>query len=245
MKITINWKEKMTERKEEHITGGQKIRSAILGLNDGLISTFTLLVGVAAATLASSGAFIVILTGVAAMVSGAISMGLGEYISSKSEFNFIKNEIKREKAEIALFPEEEKQEVRVIFKKMGFEGNILDACVDTITSKEDVWLDFLIKSELGLEEPEKPIIGALLTFISFILGSFIPLFPYILNLNLLSLILSSVFSFSSLFVVGILKTKITGESWIKGGFEMLLIGFVAFVASYSIGLVLEQIIPAI
>jgi VIT1/CCC1 family predicted Fe2+/Mn2+ transporter len=233
---------KMEQREEEHITGGEKIRSAILGLNDGLISTFTLLVGVAAATLASSGPFIVILTGIAAMVSGAISMGLGEYVSSKSEYIYIKNEIKKEKAEISLFPEEEKAEVRVIFKKMGFDGDTLDACVDTITSNEEIWLNFLIKIELGLEEPNNPIIGALLTFFSFILGAFIPLFPYFLNLNLISLILSSVFSFGSLFIVGILKTKITGESWIKSSLEMLLIGAVAFIASYSIGIVLEQII---
>jgi len=233
----------MEERKEEHITGGEKIRSVLLGLNDGLISTFTLLVGVAAATLASSGSILVILTGIAAMVSGAISMGLGEYVSSKSEYNYIKNEIKKEKAEISLFPEEEKAEVRIIFNKMGFDGDTLDACVEKITSNEEIWLNFLIKSELGLEEPENPIIGAILTFFSFILGAFIPLFPYFLDLNLVSLILSSVFSFGSLFIVGILKTKITGESWIKGSLEMLLVGAVAFVASYSIGLVLEQIIP--
>jgi VIT1/CCC1 family predicted Fe2+/Mn2+ transporter len=233
----------MEKRQEEHITGGEKIRSVILGLNDGLISTFTLLVGVAAATLASSGNIIVILTGIAAMVSGAISMGLGEYVSSKSEYKYIENEIKKEKAEITLFPEEEKAEVRVIFKNMGFDGDILDACVDTITSDEEVWLNFLIKSELGLEEPENPIIGALLTFFSFILGAFIPLFPYFLNLDLISLILSSIISFSSLFIVGILKTRITGESKIRGGLEMLLIGIVAFIASYGIGLVLEQIIP--
>jgi VIT1/CCC1 family predicted Fe2+/Mn2+ transporter len=235
----------MEIRKEEHITGGAKIRSAILGLNDGLISTFTLLVGVAAATLTSSGTVIVILTGIAAMVSGAISMGLGEYISSKSEYNYIKNEIKKEKAEINLFPEEEKEEVKDIFREMGFKGEILNACVDTITSNEDVWLNFLIKSELGLDDPENPLIGALLTFLSFILGAFIPLFPYILNLNILSLILSSILSFGSLFIVGILKTKITGESWIKGGLEMLLIGAVAFIASYSIGLVLETIVPPV
>ncbi len=233
----------MEERKEEHITGGEKIRSVLLGLNDGLISTFTLLVGVAAATLASSGSILVILTGIAAMVSGAISMGLGEYVSSKSEYNYIKNEIKKEKAEISLFPEEEKAEVRIIFNNMGFDGDTLDACVEKITSNEEIWLNFLIKSELGLEEPENPIIGAILTFFSFILGAFIPLFPYFLDLNLVSLILSSVFSFGSLFIVGILKTKITGESWIKGSLEMLLVGAVAFVASYSIGLVLEQIIP--
>ncbi|MHA1688021.1 MAG: VIT1/CCC1 transporter family protein, partial [Promethearchaeota archaeon] len=91
----------MIPREEEHIKGGGKIRSIILGLNDGLISTFTLLAGIAAATLeATGGVSIVILTGIAAMVSGAISMGLGEYISSKSEYKYIQNEIKKEKAEI-------------------------------------------------------------------------------------------------------------------------------------------------
>ncbi len=230
-------------RNEEHVAGGGKIRSIILGLNDGLVSTFTLLVGVAAATIIQTGAnSIVILTGIAAMVSGAISMGLGEYISSKSEGNYIKNEIKKEKAEIELFPEEEKQEVMVYFENMGFKGDILDECVKTITSNKDTWLNFLLKSELGLEEPENPIIGALLTFFSFILGSFITLFPYFFNIGILSLVLSSIISFSMLFLVGAFKTKITGEKMLKGGLEMILIGFVAFVVSYTIGIWLEQLI---
>ena len=208
-------------RQEEHITGGGKIRSIILGLNDGLISTFTLLVGVAAATLVSTGKInIVILTGFAAMVSGSVSMGLGEYISSKSEFKYIKNDLKKEKAEIELFPEEEKEEVREIFEKMGVEGDTLDACVNTITSNKQVWLDFLTKSELGLEEPENPVIGAILTFLSFIGGAFITLFPYFLNLDLISLILSSIISFGMLFIVGMLKTLITGEHKIKSGIEL-------------------------
>jgi VIT1/CCC1 family predicted Fe2+/Mn2+ transporter len=233
----------MISRQEEHITGGAKIRSIILGLNDGLISTFTLLVGVAAATLASTGSnVIVILTGLAAMVSGAISMGLGEYISSKSEYNYIKNELKKEKAEIELFPEEEKEEVREIFEKMGLEGETLNACVDKITSNKEVWLDFLIKSELGLEEPENPVIGAILTFLSFVFGSFLTLFAYFFNFGLISLVLSSTISFSMLFIVGVLKTKITGEKKIKSGLEMILIGIVAFLASYGIGTLLEHLI---
>jgi len=236
----------MSTREEEHIVGGGKIRSVILGLNDGLISTFTLLVGVAAATLISTGnSSIVILTGFAAMVSGAISMGLGEYISSKSEYNYIKNELKKERAEIELFPEEEKEEVREIFEKMGLEGETLNACVDTITSNKQTWIDFLTKSELGLEEPENPILGAILTFIAFISGSFITLFPYLFNLRLASLVISSIISFSMLFIVGALKTKITGEHKIKSGLEMILIGTVAFIASYGIGTILEQLIAGI
>ncbi len=233
----------MIGREEEHIVGGGKIRSVILGLNDGLISTFTLLVGVATATLGTIGSnIIVILTGMAAMVSGAISMGLGEYVSSKSEYNYIKNEIRKEKAEIQLFPEEEKEEVRESCEEMGLKGAILDGCVESITSNEERWLNFLLKSELGLEEPENPIIGAILTFISFIIGSLVPQVPYFINLGFNSLLLSSILSFGSLFIVGVLKTKITGEKKIKGALEMLIIGLVAFMASFSIGLLLEQLI---
>ncbi len=235
----------MSSREEEHIVGGGKIRSIILGLNDGLISTFTLLVGVAAATLATEGNVIVILTGIAAMVSGAISMGLGEYISSKSEYNYIKSEIKKEEAEIELFPEEEKQEVYDIIEKMGIKGDVANACVNSITSNKEVWLNFLIGNELGLDEPENPTLGALLTFIAFVVGSFIPLSPYFLNLGFISLIISTVLSFCMLGIVGTAKTKITGERKLKGAIEMLIIGGVAFVCSYGIGLWLEQFITTL
>ncbi len=235
----------MGSREEEHIVGGGKIRSIILGLNDGLISTFTLLVGVAAATLASAGNVIVILTGIAAMVSGAISMGLGEYISSKSEYNYIKSEMKKEEAEIELFPEEEKQEVYEIFEKMGLKEDTLNICVDTITSNKKTWLNFLIGSELGLDEPENPALGAFLTFISFIIGSFIPLSPYFLDMGFISLIISTVLSFCMLGIVGAAKTKITGERKLKGSIEMLIIGCIAFVCSYVIGLWLEQFITTL
>ncbi|MHA1802970.1 MAG: VIT1/CCC1 transporter family protein [Promethearchaeota archaeon] len=230
----------MMPREEEHIKGGGKIRSIILGLNDGLISTFTLLAGVAAATIeATGGVSIVILTGIAAMVSGAISMGLGEYISSKSEFKYIQNEIKKEKAEIELFPEEEKEEVKEIFRQMHINGEVLDACVESITSDKDTWVEFLLRNELGLEEPERPLIGALLTFFSFILGAFIPLAPYFLNLGFVSMIISAIISFSMLTIVGGIKTKITGESILKGALEMLIIGIIAFIASFTIGTYLE------
>ncbi len=228
------------DRKEEHIAGGGIIRSIILGLNDGLISTFTLLVGVAAATLISTGGnTIVILTGIAAMVSGAISMGLGEYISSKSEYHYIKNEIKREKAEIELFPDEEKEEVRDIFKNMGFKGEILNSSVETITSNKETWLNFLLKSELGLEDPENPVIGAILTFLAFILGALIPLSAYFLNLGIISLVISSIVSFSMLAVVGATKTRVTGGSKIKGAVEMLFIGLIACIISFTIGTFLK------
>jgi len=228
---------------EEHIEGGAKIRSFILGFNDGLISVFTLLVGVAAATL-NEGNYTVILTGMAAMVSGAISMGLGEYVSSKSEARYIKNEIERERAEIKLFPDEEKEEVRELLGNWGFKGDHLEKSLDTIVSDEESWVDFLTKSELGLEEPENPAIGGIITFIAFIAGSLIAIFPYFINLGIFSLILSSILSFTMLFVVGAAKVKITGENPWKSGIEMVLIGIVGFIVSYGIGYGVDLIIPS-
>lgn len=228
----------MEVAQEEHIKGGGKIRSFILGFNDGLISVFTLLVGVAAATL-RQGNEIVILTGMAALVSGSISMGLGEYISSKSESQYITNEMKRERVEIKLFPEEEEEEVRQILKKWGLKGETLEDAVKTITSDKQSWIDFLIKSELGLEEPENPLIGGGITFIAFILGSLITLFPYFFPLGITALIISSIISFSMLFIVGGLKTRITGASFLKSGLEMVLVGTLAFIVSYFVGIWLE------
>jgi len=232
----------MLRRKEEHVEGGEKIRSILLGLNDGLISTFTLLVGVAAATLAT-GNMIVILSGIAAMFSGAVSMGLGEYISSNSESKYLKNEIKKEKVEIELFPEEEKLEVREVFGEMGIKDQALDEAVESITSDKERWLKFLVKNELGFsEEAYSPALGGLLTFFAFLLGAFIPLFPYFLDLGFISLVISSVLSFCMLFAVGALKKFITGENWLKAGIEMLIIGAIAFIISYEIGLLLEHLI---
>jgi VIT1/CCC1 family predicted Fe2+/Mn2+ transporter len=125
---------------------------------------------------------------------------------------------------------------------MGLEDNTLDSCVDSITRDKEIWLNFLLKSELGLEEPKSPLLGVILTFTSFIIGSLIPQIPYFLNLGFMSLIISTIISFGSLFVVGALKIKITGERKIKGAFEMLIIGIVAFSISYIIGLTLENLI---
>lgn len=226
---------------EEHIEGGAKIRSFILGFNDGLISVFTLLVGVAAATI-NEGNYTVILTGMAAMVSGAISMGLGEYVSSKSEARYIQNEIERERAEIKLFPDEERAEVRELLENWGFRGDLLEKSLETIVSDEESWVDFLTKSELGLEEPESPIIGGLITFIAFIAGSLIAIFPYFIDLGIFSLILSSICSFVMLFIVGAAKVKITGENPWKSGGEMVIIGIAGFIVSYGIGTWIDLII---
>ena len=118
----------------------------------------------------------------------------------------------------------------------------MNSCVESITSDKEIWLKFLIGSELGLDEPENPTLGAILTFGAFILGAFIPLSPYFLDLGFVSLIISSILSFVMLFLVGIFKTRITGEKPLKGALEMVLIGVVAFIVSYGIGSMMDQLV---
>ena len=126
---------------------------------------------------------------------------------------------------------------------MGLKGKALDEGVENITSDKETWLNFLVKDELGFsEESYSPALGGLLTFLAFLLGAFIPLFPYFLDLGFVSLIISSVLSFSMLFIVGALKRFITGENWLWSGLEMVIIGTIAFIISFEIGLALEHLV---
>jgi VIT1/CCC1 family predicted Fe2+/Mn2+ transporter len=120
----------------------------------------------------------------------------------------------------------------------------LEKSLETIVSDEESWVDFLTKSELGLEEPENPIIGGLITFIAFIAGSLIAIFPYFITLGIFSLFISSILSFAMLFIVGAAKVKITGENPWKAGMEMVLIGIIGFIVSYGIGNLVDYIIPS-
>src|SRR3989338_2363842 len=108
---------------EQHIKSGSYIREFILGFNDGLVSTFSLVAGVTGANVANR---IVIIASLAGLAAGSTSMGLNNYISSKSQIEFYKSEIEREKYEIETLPELEREEIVEIYKSKGFKGKILD-----------------------------------------------------------------------------------------------------------------------
>src|SRR3989344_6405514 len=112
---------------EEHIQSGNNMRDFILGFNDGLVSIFSLVAGVAGANVSSK---IVLLAGLAGLAAGATSMGLNNYISYKSQIEFYKNEIAREKNEIDEVPERERDEIMALYKKKGFKGKELDMVVN-------------------------------------------------------------------------------------------------------------------
>ncbi len=220
-----------------HIQGGEIIRQVVFGMNDGIVSIFALLAGVAGARLDAP---TILITLLAASIAGALSMGAGEFVSSKSERNYFEKEIKQERLEIKLVPAVEKKELRLIYQKKGFSGAILDQIVEQISKDPDLWVREMVIDELGIAELEQADEkkGVIVIFISFITGSLFPTLPYVVLqfLDPGSIFWIATFvTFFGLFTVGALKKFITGVNWLKSGLEMLVVGTLAFTASYLIG----------
>ncbi|MHA1896288.1 MAG: VIT1/CCC1 transporter family protein [Promethearchaeota archaeon] len=224
-----------------HIAGGEVIREIVFGANDGIVSVFALLAGIAGAGQSPQ---IILLTLLAATIAGALSMGAGEFISAKSERNYFEHEIRQERLEVKLCPEIEREEVRKIYRKKGFRGEVLEMIVSQITSNEDLWVREMVIDELGVAniELEKEFRGVIFIFIAFIGGAMFPTAPYMIlplipGISDIQIFWSAtIITMLGLFLVGAMKKFITGMSWLKSGIEMLLVGTFAFSVSYIIGL---------
>jgi len=236
---------KIVERARKDIEEGERwhkrtnVREIVFGFNDGSISILALIAGV------TGGSFLqghIIAVGISGVVAGAISMGIGAYISSKSEIEHHRSEIGREKLEIEQVPEIEKEEIRILYeKKASFTDKELDVIVNRITGDKEVWLDIMMKEELGLVEErfEPPIKIGLIMLIAFLAGGLIPVLPFFfLPTPLNSLIISAILTYSALFIIGYWKTSFTDRNWIVSGLEMVGIGIVAAVVPYIIGEIL-------
>ncbi|MCF2141899.1 MAG: VIT1/CCC1 transporter family protein [Candidatus Lokiarchaeota archaeon] len=223
---------------ELHLTGGEIIRQVTFGMNDGVVSIFALLAGVAGADQTPK---TILITLLAATIAGALSMAAGEFISGKSERDYYKHEIAQERLEIHLTPEIEKEEIRLIYKRKGFRGDLLDQIVNQIIQDEDRWVREMVIEELGVTdlEPENPLKNSIVIFFAFILGALFPVLPYAIFQTLLSP--SSIFwvataiTFGGLFLAGALKKFVTGVNWFKSGIEMLAVGLFAYGISYLLG----------
>ena len=222
-----------------HLQGGELIRQVTFGMNDGIVSIFALLAGIAGAGQSPKTILISLL---AATIAGALSMAAGEFISGKGEHEYYKHEIEQERLEIKLCPDIEKEEIRIIYRKKGFEGDFLEEIVDKIIQNEDLWVREMVIEELGVTEIEQApgIKTSIIIFFSFIMGALFPVLPYLILFQT-SLIEMTLFwiatgiTFGGLFLAGALKTFVTGISWLKSGVEMLFVGLFAFGISYLIG----------
>lgn len=232
-----------------HIEGGELIKQIVFGMNDGIVSVFALLAGVYGGGL---GTREILITLLAATVAGALSMAAGEFISAKSERNYFENEINQERLEVKLIPEIEKEEIRLIYKKKGFTGDLLKDIVNKITDDPELWVREMVIDEIGVTEIEQKgeMKGTIFIFISFILGALFPVLPYIIfqflppgsGYEMIIFLIAAVETFAGLFLIGALKKFITGVNWVKSGVEMLLVGILAFIASFFIGGLIESLV---
>ncbi|MAE42676.1 hypothetical protein CMO93_02805 [Candidatus Woesearchaeota archaeon] len=227
---------------EKHKGAGTYLGDFVYGAIDGSITTFAVVSGVAGAALSAN---IVIILGLANLVADGFSMALGNYLSSKSDKEFIQRERKREEWEVDHYPKGEIEEIRAIFRKKGFKGKDLEKAVKTVTSDKKVWVDTMMIDELNLiEDDTSPFKKGLVTFISFGLIGAIPLIPYFLSffsetIKEIVFPLSVIMTFIAFFFIGSAKIYITDKNWFKSGLETLLVGGAAAVIAYSIGYLLR------
>jgi VIT1/CCC1 family predicted Fe2+/Mn2+ transporter len=221
---------------------GKYLGDVVFGALDGIVTTFAVVSGVAGANLSSS---VVLILGFANLIGDGISMAMGNYLSTKSELEYIKRERDRETWEVEHVPEGEKEEIRQIFIKKGFKGKDLDRAVDIITSDKTIWIDTMMREELGLTVEDKtPVLSGAATFIAFSIAGFIPLLAFVLagvipGLINNSFIVSVALSAFTLFAVGAMKTWVTGKKWYISGVEMLFVGGIAAFAAYLVGFLLK------
>ena len=219
------------------LAGGGNLRAAVFGVNDGLISNASLILGVAGAAADHT---VIILTGVAGLVAGAFSMAAGEYVSVRSQREMYEYQIGLERDELAEYPEEEAHELALIYEARGIAPDEAQSMARQVITDPERALDTLAREELGLnpEDLGSPWGAALSSFVSFASGSAIPLAPYLLGLGDASLPAAIGLTAVTLFVVGATLSLFTGRSALASGARMLAIGAAAGGVTYCIGRIL-------
>lgn len=216
-------------------SGGNALRAAVLGANDGLVSNLSLVMGVAGAALDSK---TILITGLAGLLAGAGSMALGEWLSVQSSRELYEHQIKIEAEEIEQAPEEEAEELALIYEARGFEQEQAREMANLIISDQENALDVMAREELGINPDElggSAWVAAITSFVLFAVGAVIPVLPYTFLSGTDAMIVSIVFSTIGLFVLGAAITLFTGRSVLYSGARMMFFGLVAAAITFSIG----------
>ena len=219
---------------EHHFTATEMVRDIVIGISDGLTVPFALAAGLSGASVGTS---VVVLAGMAEIAAGSIAMGLGGYLAARTDQEHYQSERKRELREAREIPEVEAAEVARVFEEWGLTSEQIQPIVAAISSDETRWVDFMMRFELGLEEPDpkRAVRSATTIGISYVAGGLIPLGPYFFLSDLQAGLAASVaVTLSALFIFGCIKARFTGIPMWRGGLQTTLIGGLAAAAAFGI-----------
>ena len=223
-----------TPHVEKHFTSTETVRDIVIGMSDGLTVPFALAAGLTGVVASSH---VIVTAGLAEIAAGSIAMGLGGYLAARGDAEHYANEREREIREVATVPEKERQEVREVFEGYGLTPEESAPVVAALERQPKAWIDFMMRFELGLEEPDprRALRSALTIAGSYIVGGMIPLTPYFLLPHAQTALLWSVaLTLVALAVFGFFKAKATGAPSLRGSLQTVLIGGLAAAAAFLI-----------
>lgn len=216
-------------------SGGNALRAAVLGANDGLVSNASLVMGVAGADLAGRN---ILITGLAGLFAGSLSMALGEWLSVQSARELFAHQIAIERTELEAAPEEEAEELALIYQSKGLSADRARELADSIIRDPSAALDTLAREELGVDPSElggSAWVAAVTSFLLFSVGAIVPVLPYFFGGGTSAVVASIILSVIALFVIGAAITIITGRSALVSGGRQVAFGLAAAAITYGVG----------
>ncbi|MDE2482567.1 MAG: VIT1/CCC1 transporter family protein [bacterium] len=216
-----------SEHHESHFTASETVRDVVIGMSDGLTVPFALAAGISGAIASSK---IVVTAGIAEVAAGAIAMALGGYLAARTDQEHYRSELAREHREIATIPDAERGEVALILASYGLSGQTLHDAVEMIAREPDQWVNFMMRLELGLDEPDpkRALASGATIGGSYVVGGIVPLVPYMFAPNAgEALVVSAIVTMIALAIFGGVKGALTGIPWLRSAFQTVLIGGVA------------------
>jgi VIT1/CCC1 family predicted Fe2+/Mn2+ transporter len=223
-----------TQHVEKHFTASERIRDIVIGMSDGLTVPFALAAGLSGAVESTR---VVITAGLAEIAAGSIAMGLGGYLAARTDAEHYVSERAREHRETVEIPEEERREVAEVFEHYGISKELSREAAKEMSKDRKRWIDFMMRFELGLEEPDplRARTSALTIGLSYIAGGLVPLLPYFLMPTMSSALIGSVaLTLLALLVFGYVKGRFTVKKPLRSAWQTAVVGGIAAAAAFAI-----------
>jgi vacuolar iron transporter family protein len=218
---------------ERHFESGDTVRDIVIGMSDGLTVPFALAAGLSGAI---NSLHIIVLAGVAEIAAGAIAMGLGGYLAARGDAEHYRNEHLREQREVVERRKDEEEEIYQIFSAYGVERHEATPVLTALQRNPTAWVDFMMRFELGLEEPQagRALTSAMTIAGSYIVGGLIPLLPYMVGTVHTALPASVGITLFALLLFGAVKGRVTGAGAVRSGLQTVIIGGLAAAAAFAL-----------